>query len=76
MAVVKRESGAWKTVTNKLKEEGISVSNEGELRRLLDTEKKNILNLSDCLSRRSKKLINAARMKLHEYSQNKRTVCL
>jgi len=39
MAIVKRESGAWKTVTNKLKQEGISVSNEVETRKLLDTEK-------------------------------------
>lgn len=39
MAIVKRESGAWKTVTNKLKQAGIRINTQGELLQLLDTEK-------------------------------------
>lgn len=39
MAIVKRESGSWKDVTNKLKQVGIFVNTQGDLLQLLDTEK-------------------------------------
>lgn len=39
MAIVKRESGAWKAVVNKLKQDGILVNTEYELLKMLDIEK-------------------------------------